>query len=63
MTQVSFLHPKPQPEHDPAVLALVQHIPPGVTSNTPIHLWDLRRVQGTRLDEVVGDLMLETDDA
>ena len=60
---VSFLYPKPQPEHDPAELACVQHIQSGVTSNTPIHLWDLRKIQGTRLDEVVGDLLLETDDA
>jgi hypothetical protein len=59
---VSFLHPKPQPEHDPAVLAQAQHIPPGVTSNTPIHLWDLRKIQGTRLDEVIGNLMLETEE-
>ena len=59
---VSFLHPKPQPEHAPAVLARIQRIPPGVTSNTPIHLWDLRKIQGTRLDEVVGALMLETDE-
>ena len=60
---ISFLHPKPQPEYDPEVLAQVHYIPSGVTSNTPIHLWDLRKIQGTRLDEVVGDLMLETDDA
>ena len=59
---VSFLHPKPQPQHDPAGLAQAQHIPAGVTSDTPIHLWDLRKIQGTRLDEVIGDLMLETDD-
>jgi hypothetical protein len=56
----SFHRPKPQPEHEPAVLARVQYIPPGVTSNTPIHLWDLRKIQGTRLDEVIQDLMLET---
>jgi hypothetical protein len=62
MTHVSFIRPKPQIEHDPEVLARVQHIPPGVTSNTPIHLWDLRKIQGTRLDEVVGDLMLETEE-
>ena len=62
MAYVSFLCTKPQPEHDPAVLARATHIPAGVTSNTPIHLWDLRRVQGTRLDEVIGDLMLETDE-
>ena len=60
---VSFLHPKPQPEHDPAELANAKLIPSGVTSNTPIHLWDLRKIQGTRLDEVIGDLLLETDDA
>ena len=60
---VSFLHPKPQPEHDPAVLARVQLIPTGVTSNTPIHLWDLRKNQRTRLDEVIGDLMLDTNHA
>jgi hypothetical protein len=60
---VSFTHTKPQPEHEPAVLARAAHIPPGVTSNTPIHLWDLRKIQGTRLDEVIDNLMLETDDA
>jgi hypothetical protein len=60
---VSFLRPKPQPEHDPSILAHAAHIPPGVTSNTPIHLWDLRKIQGTRLDEVIDNLMLETDDA
>ena len=60
---VSFLHPKPQPEHDPVVLARAEQIPPGVTSNTPIHLWDLRKIQGTRLDEVIDNLLLETDDA
>jgi len=59
---VSFLHPKPQPEHAPAVLAQAQHIPSGVTSNTPIHLWDLRKIQPTRLDEVISDLMMETDE-
>jgi hypothetical protein len=59
---VSFIRPKPQPEHDPAVLARATHIQPGVTSNTSIHLWDLRKIQGTRLDEVVGDLMLEPGD-
>ena len=59
---VSFLHPKPQPEHDSAVLARAAHIPPGVTSNTPLHLWDLRKIQGTRLDEVIDNLMLETDE-
>ena len=60
---VSFLCPKPQPEHDLAVLSRAQHIPSGATSNTPIHLWDLRKIQGTRLEEVIDDLMLETDDA
>ena len=60
---VSFIRPKPQPEHDPAVLARAAHIPSGVTSNTPIHLWDLRKIQGTRLDEVIDNLLLETDDA
>jgi hypothetical protein len=60
---VSFLRTKPQPEHDPAILARVTRIPSGVTSNTPMHLWDLRRVQGTRLDEVIDNLLLETDDA
>jgi hypothetical protein len=39
------------------------YIPAGVTSNTPIHLWDLRKIQGTRLEEVIDDLMLETNDA
>lgn len=57
---VSFIRTKPQPEHDPAILSRVQRIPPGVTSNTPIHLWDLRKIQGTKLDEVIGDLLLET---
>jgi hypothetical protein len=60
---VSFHRPKPQPEHEPAVLACVQRIPPGVTSGTPIHLWDLRKIQGTRLEEVINDLVLEIDDA
>jgi hypothetical protein len=58
---ISFIRIKPQPEHDPAILAQAQHIPSGVTSNTPIHLWDLRKIQPTRLDEVISDLMLETD--
>jgi hypothetical protein len=57
---VSFIRTKPQPEHAPAVLARAAHIPTGVTSNTPVHLWDLRKIQGTRLDEVIQDLMLET---
>ena len=60
---VSFIRTKTQPEHDPAVLAQAQHIPSGVTSNTPIQLWDLRKIQPTRLDEVIGDLLLETNDA
>ena len=60
---VSFTRTKPQPEHDPAVIARAQRIPPGVTSNTPIHLWDLRKIQGTRLDEVIGNRLLETDNA
>ena len=60
---VSFTRTKSQPEHDQAVLARAAHIPPGVTSNTPLHLWDLRKIQGTRLDEVIGDLLLERDDA
>ena len=60
---VSFIRTKPQPEHDPAVLASAIRIPSGVTSNTPIHLWDLRKIQPTRLDEVISDLMMETDDA
>lgn len=59
---VSLTRTKPQPEHDPAVLARAIHIPPGVTSNTPLHLWDLRKLQGTRLDEVIDDLMVETDE-
>ena len=59
---ISFIRTKPQPEHDSEVLARIQRIPSGVTSNTPIHLWDLRKIQGTRLDEVVGALMLETDE-
>ena len=59
---VSFTPTKPQPEHDPAVLASAIRIPSGVTSNTPIHLRDLRKIQGTKLDEVIGDLMLETDE-
>jgi len=59
----SFIRIKPQPEHDPAVLASAIRIPPGVTSNTPIQLWDLRKIQPTRLDEVISDLMMETDDA
>ena len=59
---VSFIRTKPQPEHDPVVLARTTHIPAGVTSNTPIHLWDLRKIQGTRLDEVIGDLLLEPDE-
>ena len=58
----SFHRPKPQPKHDPEVLARVQHIQSGVTSNTPIHLWDLRKIQGTRLDEVIDNLLLETDE-
>jgi hypothetical protein len=58
---VSFTRTKPQPEHDPAVLARAAHIPAGVTSNTPIQLWDLRKIQPTRLDEVISDLILETD--
>ena len=60
---VSFTRTKPQPEHDQAVLARAVHIPAGVTSNTPIQLWDLRKIQPTRLDEVISDLILETDDA
>ena len=60
---VSFIRTKPQPEHDPAVLASATHIQSGVTSATPIHLWDLRKIQPTRLDEVISDLILETDDA
>jgi hypothetical protein len=60
---VSFLRTKPQPEHDPAVLACATHIPFGVTSNTPLHLWDLRKIQGTRLEEVIDNLLLEIDDA
>ena len=60
---VSFTRTKPQPEHNPAVLARAAHIPAGVTSNTPIQLWDLRKIQPTRLDEVISDLILETDDA
>jgi hypothetical protein len=56
---VSFIHTKPQPEHAPAELARAERIPAGVTSNTPLHLWDLRKIQGTRLDEVIGDLLLE----
>ena len=60
---VSFTRTKPQPEHDLVVLTRAAHIPTGVTSNTPIHLWDLRKIQGTRLDEVIDNLLLETDDA
>jgi hypothetical protein len=60
---VSFTRTKPQPEHDPVVLARATRIPSGVTSNTPIHLWDLRKIQGTRLDEVIDNLLLENDDA
>lgn len=59
---ISFIRTKPQPEHDSAVLARATHIPSGVTSGTPIHLWDLRKIQGTRLDEVVDDLLLETEE-
>ncbi len=59
---VSFTRTKPQPEHDKAILARATHIPAGATSRTPIHLWDLRKIQETRLDEVIGDLMLETDE-
>lgn len=59
---VSFTRTKPQPEHDQSVLARARRIPSGVTSNTPIHLWDLRKIQGTRLEEVVGDLLLERDE-
>jgi hypothetical protein len=62
MTYVSFIRTKPQPEHAPVVLTRAMRIPAGVTSNTPIHLWDLRKIQGTRLDEVIQDLMLETDE-
>ena len=62
MTYVSFIRTKPQPEHDPVVLAGAAHIPAGVTSNTPIHLWDLRKIQGTRLDEVIDNLLLEIDE-
>ena len=60
---VSFVRTKPQPEHSPEILARARHIPAGVTSNTPLHLWDLRKIQATRLDEVVDNLLLETDDA
>lgn len=59
---ISFHRTKPQPEHDPVVLARAAHIPPGVTSNTQIHLWDLRKIQGTRLEEVIDNLMLEIGD-
>jgi hypothetical protein len=60
---VSFIRVKPQPEHSPADLARLHHVPPGVTSNTLLHLWDLRKIQGTRLEEVADNLLLETDDA
>lgn len=59
---VSFTRTKPQPEHTPSELARVRRFPFGVTSNTPLHLWDLRRVQGTRLNEVIDNLLLETDE-
>jgi hypothetical protein len=59
---VSFLRTKPQPEHSPDDLTRLHHIPPGVTSNTPLHLWDLRKIQGTQLEEVIDNLLLETDE-
>ena len=59
---VSFTIAKPQPEHSPDELAGVTRIPAGVTSKTQLHLWDLRKIQGTRLEEVVDDLLLETDE-
>ena len=59
---VSFARVKLQPEHSPDELASVTNIPAGVTSKTHLHLWDLRKIQGTRLEEVVDALLLETDD-
>jgi hypothetical protein len=58
----SFSRPKLQPQHTPDELVHLHHIPTGATSNTPLHLWDLRRPARTRLDEVLADLMLEPED-
>ncbi len=60
--RISFLRTKPQPEHDQSVLARAKRFPSGVTSNTPIHLWDRRNIHVTRMEEVIGDLMLERDE-
>lgn len=59
---VSFSAIKPQPEHSSDELARLRRIPPGVTSNTPLHLWDLRKIQETRLEEIVGNLLLEVEE-
>lgn len=59
---VSFTRAKPQPEHSQDELASITRIPVGVTSNTPLHLWDLRKIQGTRLEEVIDNLLLETEE-
>lgn len=59
---VSFIRTKPQPQHSPEILARATRVPSGVTSNTPIHLWDLRKIQATRLEEVAGGLLLETEE-
>ena len=58
----SFAYIKPQPEHSEEELALTQRIPPGVTSGTERCLWDSRRPQGTRLEEVEGELRVEREE-
>ena len=59
---VSFTISKPQPEHSQDELAGVTRIPAGVTSKTQLHLWDLRKIQVTRVEEVLEDLLLEVEE-
>ena len=59
---VSFSSPKQQPEHSLAELAKCRKVLPGVTSNIPLHLWDLRKIQATYPEEVMDLLLLEQDE-